>query len=1038
MLFRAKQIAPPKDWASFEDLCHALFKKVWEDPIAQKNGRRGQPQCGVDVFGSFNVDRSSYCGVQCKGKDTNYGSKATHDELVAEIAKAEKFNPALEHWIFATTAPVDGRLQELARVQSTQRNKHGLFVVDVLGWEEIQALMAGHPNVIEEFYPEHTDHIPQVVEALKTLPSIDAKLAGLMDSHRAQPRLAAAIRPSEGKWEAISFESDRGLGPALLGRPMGPSDATSCPRLVEADMLALQLRIAFSARLMGEPGAGKSICSYQVARDYANAGFEVLRLSDAQAETIDPPASSSGKRFLFIDDAHLMEPTKLSRLEESAGPNLMVLSAHAWVERSDLERGSVTLNAKRAVHTIASGFRADLPRTLASVRIADDRIGERMMDEDLNVRIDRAEETADRPWQFCFILGGGWRRSKQAAEAAHNAGVDLVLAAVSTRQLASRDAIARLEDIVPMCEAAKISREALERHLEWLERERLILGFADCRTPHQRFASVVLNQILVGQDYEGRQRIGRMIDAALIDPQYPLAGLRTLLHEIRFGIGQYRWSRLPQRSAIEHLARRCWQAQGKERGVAALALSELWRFLDDGSCVVIQPYAETFSRWISTPDDGAYGFAHLLNELGDEARRIAEMVFAGVKATSVARAYSKVSLESACGLADLMRTLCSLDDGPWKEKMKAKVDRSLLFRFANDERFQEEPYVFGRFCCSVACWDEDLALEMAERFIPRAQAVFRRDPILGFRELSHVFFMPVLRVFDPLEIYVGKLKPNRRRWSVARRICKAIDPTTLAAQLDSVRIRDFQSAAGLLHFLFRCAPKKYDGVVGQLDWDKLHWEIGQGWTNPSHETEVILSMLSLSETTRQLVSDFIALRAGRIEKMPPRLVLLAPRVGTEHVKAGKRLRLAEFDHVEWEIGALALSLIGEDQPELVAQAVRPFVDDIAKGIANYHRNHADEAEFLIRMLIEMAPDVWEDVLLALDAEVAEESLANCLVEGRGHRRAAALVVDSAQEVGGHIGQMARRLRKRFPRASVPLETPPRYLARRRRRSRRRK
>ena len=62
----------------------------------------------------------------------------------------------------------------------------------------------------------------------------------------------------------------------------------------------------------------------------------------------------------------------------------------------------------------------------------------------------------------------------------------------------------------------------------------------------------------------------------------------------------------------------------------------------------------------------------------------------------------------------------------------------------------------------------------------------------------------------------------------------------------------------------------------------------------------------------------------------------------------------------------------------------------------------------------MVPSIWEDILLSLDIERAEESLANCLADGSGHRRAAALVVDSAQQTGGQVGEMARRLRKRFP------------------------
>ena len=99
-----------------------------------------------------------------------------------------------------------------------------------------------------------------------------------------------------------------------------------------------------------------------------------------------------------------------------------------------------------------------------------------------------------------------------------------------------------------------------------------------------------------------------------------------------------------------------------------------------------------------------------------------------------------------------------------------------------------------------------------------------------------------------------------------------------------------------------------------LDLAKLGVEITKDLSNPSHETEALLCSLSMSDTSRSLVSDFIALRANDILEMPPRLVLLAPRAGTKHLEAGKRLRLAKFDHVEWQNGAVALVLIAEDQP----------------------------------------------------------------------------------------------------------------------------
>jgi len=480
MQFRSKQIAPPKEWGTFEDLCHALFKRVWHDPLAQKNGRRGQAQNGVDVFGSPNGDRRSYRGVQCKGKDSNYGSKAEWSEVLAEIAKAEKFSPKLDEWIFSTTAPVDAALQKAARELSVQRRAKGLFSIDVLGWEEIQALMADAPEVTVEFYPEHADHLPQVIETLRVLPSLETKLAGIVE--RIDEKLLAASNPhGSAVWETVTFDGNRGLGPALMGYPLGPSDAAACPRLTEVGTVLTQLKIAYSARLIGEPGAGKSICAYQAARELAAGGFEVLRLLDPQADNIGLEAASPGKHRLYlIDDAHLLKPHVLSRIEYQAGPARLVLSTHNTIERVS-HRGAITLDAKRAVKTIAVALRAALPRTLEAVRLADDDVGERMMSADLGKRLDHAESTADRPWQFCFVLGGGWRRSKQAADSARAANVDLILAAVAIRQLASRDARAVPGEIAEVCERAGIDVGTADQGLEWLGKQRLIVGAADLR-----------------------------------------------------------------------------------------------------------------------------------------------------------------------------------------------------------------------------------------------------------------------------------------------------------------------------------------------------------------------------------------------------------------------------------------------------------------------------------------------------------------------------------------------------------------------------
>ena len=76
-------------------------------------------------------------------------------------------------------------------------------------------------------------------------------------------------------------------------------------------------------------------------------------------------------------------------------------------------------------------------------------------------------------------------------------------------KMISRDARAVPAEIVEVCGRAGIDTGTADQGLNWLEKQRLIVGTTNCRTPHQRFASVVLTRILEGQDETGAKRSPR-------------------------------------------------------------------------------------------------------------------------------------------------------------------------------------------------------------------------------------------------------------------------------------------------------------------------------------------------------------------------------------------------------------------------------------------------------------------------------------------------------------------------------------------------
>jgi len=521
---RDKLFLPPKSSETFEDLCHRLFKAIFRDPLTQKHGRRGQAQHGVDIYGTPEHRPGTYWGVQCKTKRSDLGSVLSVEELNQEVAKAEHFEPPLERWILATTSPVDAELQSEARRLSTIRTAAGRFAVDVLGWGEISELLCTHKEVLAEFYPGHGVDVHQV-------------LATLQDVVRDMLAATAPPKQQEGHshstsplWRLVRFGQERDLGPALMGRSLGPRDVAACPTLPEATAAIADLHRAYATRIVGPPGSGKSICAYQAAAEFSKQGWPILRLVDPVTEWIDLHANNLPEPAVFlIDDAHLTSGDVLRAAEEATGPDHLLLSTHNAVPHDASSRSAIVIDAKRAVRTIASALRAEPERTLETVRRIDDRVGRRPFDVPLEDRIAEAERSADVPWQFCFVLGGGWRRAEILVSAARSNDADVTLAGIAIRQIASRDDLPSLSDVCSFLDAADLDTKQVETSLAWLISNRLVAGPHDLRCPHQRFAEVALRRVLEGQDTTGREQVGRLLRSAVRNQEYPLAGQYLLL-----------------------------------------------------------------------------------------------------------------------------------------------------------------------------------------------------------------------------------------------------------------------------------------------------------------------------------------------------------------------------------------------------------------------------------------------------------------------------------------------------------------------------
>lgn len=145
-----KTLRKPENWQDFESLCKSLWGEIWDCPEIKKNGRSGQKQNGVDVYG-VPKGETQYYGIQCKGKDDYTNSSLTQNEVDTEINKAKTFKPKLKKFYFATTANKDTIIEEYIREKDIESRANGDFEIHLFSWEDIVDLLEENKNVLTRY-----------------------------------------------------------------------------------------------------------------------------------------------------------------------------------------------------------------------------------------------------------------------------------------------------------------------------------------------------------------------------------------------------------------------------------------------------------------------------------------------------------------------------------------------------------------------------------------------------------------------------------------------------------------------------------------------------------------------------------------------------------------------------------------------------------------------------------------------------------------------------------------------------------------------
>ena len=145
---RSVDLPRPLNWQDFETMTRDALAQKWNSPDLQPNGRPGQKQHGIDIYGVDYVGRS--VGIQCK----KYKNDLTMRVVEREVENAEKFKGKITTIFIATTRDYDSILQAEVRSLSEERNSNNKFTVGLIFWEDIVSGLILNPSVFSAHYPQ--------------------------------------------------------------------------------------------------------------------------------------------------------------------------------------------------------------------------------------------------------------------------------------------------------------------------------------------------------------------------------------------------------------------------------------------------------------------------------------------------------------------------------------------------------------------------------------------------------------------------------------------------------------------------------------------------------------------------------------------------------------------------------------------------------------------------------------------------------------------------------------------------------------------
>lgn len=200
-----------------------------------------------------------------------------------------------------------------------------------------------------------------------------------------------------------------------------------------------------------------------------------------------------------------------------------------------------------------------------------------------------------------------------------------------------------------------------------------------------------------------------------------------------------------------------------------------------------------------------------------------------------------------------------------------------------------------------------------------------------------------------------------------------------------------------------------------------------------HEIEVFLQVCFQAASAKAPIRALVYGNLHNADTLSVRLAMLAPDAAVANLKAGKQVGLASYGHFHWRMSAAVVAQLAESHSGLLGPMILPHAQTASEQLSRKSQPFFDEPLLFLRLIWQLAPHAFEQIMTGIDAASAEAGWAAALngrnaklhaptgdrTHQRVDRETAAWLVERALGRSDDLGAAAHRLRERFPKRSLP-------------------